>query len=147
MQITQGRERRLESKEMTKKQLEFSRNHRHLSLEQWVRVQQPPQLQNPAGPPGVRDKSHGFLVGGCTSGSVTGNTPNSDVANLPRGIRPPARIRLTTGASKGDTKYLYALDPNLVGERHRYEVFHARRHAMKKWTSVPSLCVLALSAR
>ena len=57
----------------------------------------------PLDPPVVRVRSHGFLAGLNSSGSVTGVNPNSGVLVLPRMITPAALYRLTISQSSSGT--------------------------------------------
>src|SRR5512139_4129089 len=68
----------------------------------------------PLDPPGVWSRFHGLRVGGWIAGSVTGSTPNSDVAVFPSTTNPPRLTSFAVGASIGDTNQRYDRDPSRV---------------------------------
>src|SRR5262249_42089631 len=53
----------------------------------------------PVEPPGVRLRSHGFLLAGAAFGSVNGQIASSGICVLPMTTQPAARKRVTSSSS------------------------------------------------
>ncbi len=94
-----------------------------------IRIDPPPSLacaigttpaatiaaEPPLEPPGVCSRFQGFRVTPCSSGSVTGEPPNSGVFVLPQTTRPAAFIRTTNSVSICETLSRSARHPSLKG--------------------------------